>query len=1533
MKRLRLCHKNIIFSFVLVLVCFTNADSQMRQIYSEPAGTNNEIQKISFYSPTSGYIASTDNSADWVGFTSDSGRTIIKRYITLGNVNYNNYNVNLTFGFGLKGVKAFNQDTIVVWGDYGWVPAILYSTNGGQSYLLVYHSQYNPWQLSGGITDAVFPQNDGTGFAVDADRILKTTNKGQSWFVVRTDPDSYYDFLEAVDNNNVFAFSSAYNASKLVKTTNGGQSWTNLSVPSNSLIYYSTFRTPNNGWLNIRDANDSLRLYYTSNGGTSWTQKNHCLATPFFCYKMKFVNDSTGYSIGNGFDTYKTTDSGKVWQPLPRDNNFEYLGYGHNELSVYNQTQLWCGGMKDFLEISTNGGGTPIPKAFFIIDTAGVAATNIVKLINYSKPNYQYSWIVNNVQGSTSYNATYTHNIFSQVDSIELIVTSNGRSDTLKRYQYFSVPNLPTVSSFTPTSGSTGTYVLIRGNHFTGVTSVKCGGTPASTYAIVSDTVITAIVASGSSGPVTVSNNFGGFSLPYFTYFAPPSSPAPIITGFTPVSGLIGTNVTITGAGFGAAPSNNIVYFGATRASIISASATQISCTVPAGASYEPISVLNTSTNLTGRSLKPFGVLFNDSSNFTPSSYREVLTFNYSNYPKHVAGKDLDADGKPDLITVITAINGDSVVAYRNTTNGSNFSFGPRKNIGLIPPYTMGMFDINDLDGDGKPDIVAITNDQNLAVIRNTSATGTLSFANQINVTCGGGGTQNAEIADFDNDGKPDIAAATFSSARMIAVVRNTSSPGYFSFGPPLNFNTADIPVQIAVGDLDGDGKNDIVSYNYSATSASTFSAFRNITTGNNISFAPHIDFGVVGTSVQARTVRIADYDDDNKLDVIIMNDNNYSIYRNTSSGTTIAFAAPITVTVPFPQGSWVSNLSGDMKPDLLLGSAMWRHFSLVRNTSVPGAITNDAPIDIEGNPNNTLPYYTNAADFNMDGKIDIISSGSNDRKLTIFRNAMGTPIIFSGTYFCPGMTRSHTSDITGTSYQWQLNTGSGFTNISNNATYSGTQTSTLTIASVPYSFNGYIYRCIVNGNLYSSLYVLVMNPSAPPSVSISTPTTSICYGTSVQFTATGTNTGPATSYGWQVNGVFVPNENGPTFTTTTLTNGSTVRGYLSNFCSTPNEAFSNIITMTVTGQPATVSISASQTIVCTGTSVTFSSTVTNPGPSPIYQWKVNGVNAGTNSPTFTTSSLTNGAQVSLTLTTAATSCGTNPPVTSNIITMTVSNPVTPSVSVVANPNPFCQGGFIIFTATPVNGGPSPSYQWQRNGINFGGNTNSLSTGFLNNGDLVQVIMTSNANCPVPPTATSNTITVSIINTVVPVLSISGSTTVNSGQSTTITAVPTNGGTVPAYQWQDSTNTHTWQNISGATNSTLVYLPASTGNKIRCILTSNANCASPTTATSNTLTFTVNTVTGTPPAPVSSYNIRYYPNPVHSTLFIDSLRLSDKWQTLDIIGINSNKVLVSVNISNRRTATLNVERLSSGQYMAVLRRKNGSIAYLKFIKL
>lgn len=277
-------------------------------------------------------------------------------------------------------------------------------------------------------------------------------------------------------------------------------------------------------------------------------------------------------------------------------------------------------------------------------------------------------------------------------------------------------------------------------------------------------------------------------------------------------------------------------------------------------------------------------------------------------------------------------------------------------------------------------------------------------------------------------------------------------------------------------------------------------------------------------------------------------------------------------------------------------------------------------------------------------------------------------------------------------------------------------------------------------------------------------------------------------------------------------------------------------------------------------------------------------------------------------------------------------NNLIPTVSINTPAINICSGSSVTFTASATNEGSSPVYQWQVNGNNVGINANFFTTSTLNNNDQVKVMLTSNANCIQVTSATSNIITVTV-STQGSSVSIAGITNVNQGQNTVITATPLNGGSTPTYQWQDSTNTHTWQNIVGATGNTITYTPALTGNKIRCAMTGNGICSTPGSVLSNALTFTVNSVTAINPVQAVDYGIIYYPNPASGFLIIDSLKLSDKWETLKIISIDGKHQHMSINIRNQRKIRVDVAHLADGLYAAILYRYQKDAVYLKFMKL
>ncbi|MEI6766977.1 MAG: T9SS type A sorting domain-containing protein [Bacteroidota bacterium] len=176
-------------------------------------------------------------------------------------------------------------------------------------------------------------------------------------------------------------------------------------------------------------------------------------------------------------------------------------------------------------------------------------------------------------------------------------------------------------------------------------------------------------------------------------------------------------------------------------------------------------------------------------------------------------------------------------------------------------------------------------------------------------------------------------------------------------------------------------------------------------------------------------------------------------------------------------------------------------------------------------------------------------------------------------------------------------------------------------------------------------------------------------------------------------------------------------------------------------------------------------------------------------------------------------------------------------VSIAANPNgTLCPGTFITYTASPANGGSSPTYQWKRNGSSTGTNSTMFVCAATNN-DNISCIMTSSDQCVTSSPASSNTINVSAIVGNPPVsVSITSnySTTICPNQSVLFTATGANGGSTPTYQWQIN-------NINvGTSASTFSYDNWTDGDQIKCIFSSClGSCVTGNPATSNVITMSV----------------------------------------------------------------------------------------------
>ncbi|HPS63512.1 MAG TPA: hypothetical protein PLK82_10655, partial [Bacteroidales bacterium] len=389
---------------------------------------------------------------------------------------------------------------------------------------------------------------------------------------------------------------------------------------------------------------------------------------------------------------------------------------------------------------------------------------------------------------------------------------------------------------------------------------------------------------------------------------------------------------------------------------------------------------------------------------------------------------------------------------------------------------------------------------------------------------------------------------------------------------------------------------------------------------------------------------------------------------------------------------------------------------------------------------------------------------------------------------------------------------------------------------------------CTSGNPATSDAVTMTVSPNQPVSVTVAPSSNPVCNGNLVNFTATPVNGGTAPQYTWMVNGDTTA-FSGPAMTYPPADQDLVYCILTSNaLCKSGNPAYSAPVAMNVQPYaPASVSISASATTVCSGQFVTLTATPVNGGTTPQYTWKIGSwvVQTGTSS-TYTYQP-NNGDQAHC-LMTSALLCATGSPANSNTITLTVSPSQPPAVTISASSNPTCAGTPVVFTANPVNGGPSPGFQWFVNGSPVAGATNATYTYPPSDGNTVFCRMTSSALCSQGTVVQSTSINMMVSSGWPVSVSITASENpVCPGQTVLYTATAVNGGS-PVFTWR--VNGIDKQSGSSANYS---YSPLN-GEVVTCQVLSNLSCAIGNPALSNAITMTVSTTLNTSVTITANHN-------------------------------------------------------------------------------
>lgn len=478
----------------------------------------------------------------------------------------------------------------------------------------------------------------------------------------------------------------------------------------------------------------------------------------------------------------------------------------------------------------------------------------------------------------------------------------------------------------------------------------------------------------------------------------------PVVKVVSKSNGSSSERVTLKGTSFGTDATKIAVFFGATKATIKTITDQVLDVSVPAGTTYDNISVTNTALGLESASREEFLLSFGGDPGFSSANLQGQTDFATENGLYDLCMSDFDGDNRVDIATADNKSN--SISILKNTSSGAgSITF-------TTSPLVVGVHTLHvkcgDLNGDGKPDLVlsedvgtTSTNGRIFIFQNKSTGPGNFTFASATPLTFAGSKPVRIEIADLDLDGKPEIIF-TDQTVNKVRVLINQSTTAAISMSTtPVELSVTDAATTdgLSVQDLNGDYLPDIVTSQFQTTTSNLF-VIQNTSTPGNFQFT---NLPKITVSGSVKRIRVGDLDGDKKPDIAVTQliGSAISVFLNSSTLSAISFGSAVPIaTDAFPWGIEFGDVDGDGKTDVVVASVKSSNKSLtvLNNQSTPGVLQFATTII----PTTYINKHINIGDLDGDGKPDIAFTsvdddnlGINASKVSIFRNrACMIPVI-----------------------------------------------------------------------------------------------------------------------------------------------------------------------------------------------------------------------------------------------------------------------------------------------------------------------------------------------------------------------------------------------------------------------------------------------------------------------------------------------------------------------------------------------------------